>query len=56
MPKKYVSTARFVKPDARHQSLLAQKLINSVMKEGKKHKATGIFYDAMAIIEATKVL
>ena len=53
MPKKYESTARFIKPDARYQSLLAQKFINSIMHEGKKAKATGVFYDAMKLVEAS---
>ena len=51
MAKKFESTARFVKPDWRFQSLLAQKFINAIMRQGKKAVAEGVFYRAMAEVE-----
>ncbi len=51
MAKKFEPTSRFVKPDWRFQSLLAQKFINAVMHDGEKQIAEGIFYDAMAFVE-----
>ena len=51
MAKKFESTARFVKPDWRFQSLLAQKFINAIMRQGKKSVAEGVFYRAMAEVE-----
>ncbi len=51
MAKKFESTSRFVKPDWRFQSVLAQKFINSLMKQGKKRVAENIFYTAMGFIE-----
>lgn len=47
MPKRFEPTSRFVKPDWRFQSLLAQKFINALMHEGRKRTAEGIFYGAM---------
>ncbi|MFH0910815.1 MAG: 30S ribosomal protein S7 [Planctomycetota bacterium] len=40
-----------LKPDPRFGSLLAAKLINNIMRRGKKSLAEGIFYKAMDIIE-----
>ena len=51
MPKKFESTNRFVKPDPRFQNLVAQKFINSIMHEGRKAVAEGIFYRAMGLVE-----
>jgi small subunit ribosomal protein S7 len=47
MAKKYRGTAIYLKPDARFKSMLATKLINSVMKRGKKSTAERVFYTAM---------
>ena len=38
-------------PDARFESETVQKFINSLMLDGKKSLAEGIFYDAMEILE-----
>ncbi len=51
MAKKFEPTSRFVKPDWRFQSLLAQKFVNALMREGKKQVAERIFYDAMSVVE-----
>ena len=40
-----------IKPDARFNSMLAAKLINNIMKRGKKTTAERIFYNACDIIE-----
>lgn len=40
-----------LKPDPRYGSLLAAKLINCIMKRGKKSLAEKIFYQAMDLIE-----
>ena len=40
-----------VRPDARYQSLVLAKFVNTVMLDGKKSTAEGIFYDAMGILE-----
>lgn len=50
MPRKYISTAKYMKPDPRFSSLLASKFINSLMLDGKKSIAQGIFYEAMDMI------
>lgn len=40
-----------VKPDSRYGSLLASKIINAIMLDGKKSVAEKIFYKAMETIE-----
>ena len=50
MPRKYQSTARFLKPDPRYNSMLISKFINCLMKGGKKSTAQKLFYDAMDIV------
>lgn len=47
MPRKYVSTARFLEPDPRFQSKLASKFINCLMSQGRKTAARGVFYSAI---------
>ncbi|NLE43290.1 MAG: 30S ribosomal protein S7 [Chloroflexi bacterium] len=42
---------RVVEPDSRYNSVLVSRLVNKVMKDGKKSVATGIVYDALAIAE-----
>ena len=43
---------RSVLPDARYDSQTVSKFINSLMIQGKKSTAEGIFYSAMDIVEA----
>jgi small subunit ribosomal protein S7 len=50
MAKKFESTERFLKPDAKYQSRLIAKFINCVMKQGKKTAARRICYDALDVI------
>lgn len=50
MPRKYASTERFLKPDAKYDSLLVSKFINCLMYSGKKAAARNVFYDCMEII------
>ncbi len=40
-----------IRPDSRYGSILASKLINSIMKDGKKSLAEKIFYSAMDTVE-----
>ncbi len=54
MPRKYVSTNRFLRPDPRHESLLASKFINCLMSQGRKNAARAVFYDAIDAL-GTKV-
>ena len=46
MPRNYKSTAKFQKPDPRYGSLVATKVINAIMLDGKKATAMEIFYEA----------
>ena len=50
MPRKYVSTAKFQRPDPKYGSLLASKFINCLMLDGKKSTSQKIFYDALEIL------
>ena len=40
-----------LKPDPRHDSLLASKFINCLMHDGKKTTAQSVFYDALSLIK-----
>ncbi len=51
MPRKYISTERFLKPDPRTGSLLVAKFINTLMYSGKKNAARNAFYECLDIIE-----
>jgi small subunit ribosomal protein S7 len=50
MPRKYVSPAKYQRPDPQYQSLLASKFINSLMLDGKKSTAQKVFYAALDIL------
>lgn len=47
MPRNYKSTAAHLKPDPKFGSMLATKIINKIMLDGKKSTAQKIFYDAL---------
>lgn len=47
MPRNYKSTADLQLPDPQFKSLLATKIINKLMLDGKKTTAQQIFYEAM---------
>ncbi len=49
MPRNFKSTAHFVKPDPRLGSLLASKLINQLMQDGKKSTAQSLLYNALDV-------
>ncbi|MFQ5957075.1 MAG: 30S ribosomal protein S7 [Candidatus Brocadiales bacterium] len=51
MGLEYRSTAVFLKPDVRYNSKLASKVINGIMRKGKKSTAERIFYAAMDFIK-----
>src|ERR671915_1011090 len=45
--KKFTASEDMLKPDPRYNSKLVSKFINSLMWDGKKTVAQGLFYDAM---------
>lgn len=45
------SLTRDIKPDGVHGSTLVQKFINSMMQDGKKSTAAGLFYDAIQRVQ-----
>ena len=47
MPRNYKSTEVYLKPDPKYGSLLASKLINKLMWQGKKSIAQRLLYDAL---------
>jgi small subunit ribosomal protein S7 len=47
MPRNYKSTAVLQKPDPRFSSMLATKIVNRLMHDGKRTVALKIFYDAV---------
>ena len=49
MPRSYKSTAKFQTGDPRYGSMLATKIINAIMLDGKKAVAMEIFYEACAL-------
>jgi small subunit ribosomal protein S7 len=44
------ASSKTLKPDPRHESVLASKFINCLMYDGKKSTAQKVFYDALDII------
>jgi len=51
MPRRREVVRREIKPDTKYGSTLVAKIINYLMKEGKKSVAEKICYEAMEIIE-----
>ena len=49
MPRNYKSTAALLDPDPKFGSMLATKIINKLMYDGKKSTAQGIFYEAIEL-------
>lgn len=49
--RKKTASKRHIVPDPKFNDVLVAKFINSVLKQGKKHLASGIVYDALAIAE-----
>ena len=49
--RKKKATQRLQVPDPKYGDRLVSEFINNVMKQGKKHRARRIFYDALALIE-----
>ncbi len=50
MPRRARAAIRTIEPDSRERSRLVQQVINKVMLDGKKSRAEGIVYDALAIV------
>ena len=51
MPRRYRPPKREVKPDVRYNSVMVARLINKLMRGGKKSVAARVVYDALDIIE-----
>jgi len=51
MPRRYRPPKRQIPPDPKYNSVLVAKLINKVMKNGKKSLAERIVYNAFDLIE-----
>ena len=51
MPRNFKATGHLQKPDPKFGSMLATKIINKVMLDGKKTVAQKAFYDALDIVE-----
>jgi small subunit ribosomal protein S7 len=49
--RKKTAAKRRITPDPKFNDLLVAKFVNSVLKDGKKHRASKIFYDALEIAE-----
>ena len=49
MPRNFKATAHLQKPDPKFGSMLATKIINKLMLDGKKTTAQAIFYEALDI-------
>jgi small subunit ribosomal protein S7 len=49
--RKKKSSPRLTAPDPKYGDVLVSEFINNVMKQGKKHQARRILYDAFQIIE-----
>lgn len=47
MPRKFKSTARFLKPDPKFNNQMVAKFINCLMHDGKKSVARAVFYECM---------
>ena len=51
MPRRRRAVVREVSPDPVYNSTLVEKFVNSMMWQGKKNTAQGIFYDAMTKLQ-----
>ena len=51
MARRFTASAAQLKPDPRHESILASKFINCLMLDGKKSVAQRVFYDALSVIK-----
>src|SRR5712671_2658717 len=51
MPRRRRAVVREVAPDPLYNSTLVEKFVNSMMWEGKKNTAQGLFYDAMTKLQ-----
>ena len=51
MPRRAAVKKREILPDAKHHNLIVARLINKVMRDGKKNTAERIVYDALDIMK-----
>lgn len=49
--RKKTAAKRRITPDPKYNDVLVAKFVNSVLKDGKKHRASKILYDALDIAE-----
>jgi small subunit ribosomal protein S7 len=49
--RKKKASLRATTPDPRHGDVLVSEFVNNIMKQGKKHLARKILYDAFSLIE-----
>jgi small subunit ribosomal protein S7 len=52
MPRNFRSTQKYQKPDSRFGSMMATKMINAIMLDGKKSIAAKVFYEACELAAA----
>lgn len=52
MAKKFTASYKMLKPDPVYRNKTVSKFINCLMYEGKKSKASKVFYEAMKMIES----
>ena len=50
MPRKKLFKKRVISSDLKYNSVLIQRFINGIMKNGKKRLAEKVFYDAIDIM------
>ena len=51
MPRRAQAIKREISPDAKYQSVLVARLINKIMRYGKKSTAESVVYGAMEVME-----
>jgi len=51
MPRKYESTAKYLRADPKFNSKVVSKFINCLMWDGKKTAAQRLFYDALELLK-----
>jgi len=50
MARGYTASKTQLRPDPKHDSILASKFVNCLMRDGKKSVAQRVFYDALELI------
>ncbi len=50
MAQKFKSTKQFLRPDAKFNDLVVERMVNFVMQDGKKTKARDVIYSTMDLV------